>query len=64
MSDGSSLVVLPTLPESDEAEDEELPQLADWELLTPRGLLSAGPNLEWSFKVEVAPARSRGIIPG
>lgn len=54
MSDGSTLLVLPTTPEPDESEDEGLPQLADWELSTPRGLLSAGPNLEWSF----APAKN------
>jgi hypothetical protein len=49
MSDGSTLLILPTPPAPDEAEDEGLPDLADWELLTPRGLLSAGPNLGWSF---------------
>lgn len=50
MSDGSTLLILPTLSEPGEPGDEELPELADWELSTPRGLLSAGPNLEWSFK--------------
>lgn len=54
MSDGSTLLVLPTLPELDEPEDEDLPQLADWELSSPRGLLNAGPTLEWSF----SPAQS------
>jgi hypothetical protein len=54
MSDGSTLLILPTISEPDEPEDEGLPQLADWELLTPRGFLSAGPNLEWSF----TPARN------
>ena len=49
MSDGTSLLVLPTIAEPDEPGDEGLPELADWELSTPRGLLSAGPNLEWSF---------------
>jgi hypothetical protein len=49
MSDGSTLLILPTSPEPDEPEDEGLPKLADWELSTPRGLLSAGPNLTWFF---------------
>ena len=55
MSDGSTLLVLPTSEEadSDEGEDaneeENLPALPDWELTTPRGLLKAGPDLKWSF---------------
>lgn len=49
-SDGSTLSVLPTLPEPDDLGDEGLPELADWELLSPNGLLSAGPGLEWSFE--------------
>jgi hypothetical protein len=49
MSDGSTLLVLPTPSEPEEPEDEGLPQLADWELSTPRGLPSAGPDLQWSF---------------
>jgi hypothetical protein len=49
-SDGSTLLILPTPPEADEPGDEELPELADWELLSPRGLLSAWPGLQWSFK--------------
>ena len=54
MSDGSTLLILPTSQEPDEPEDEGLPKLADWELSTPRGLLSAGPNLTWFF----APAKN------
>ena len=50
MSDGSTLSVLPTIPEPDEPGDEGLPKLADWELLSPRGLLRAGPGLEWSYE--------------
>ncbi len=50
LSDGSSLSVLPTLPEAEEPGEEELPELADWELISPRGLLSAGPGLKWSFQ--------------
>jgi hypothetical protein len=50
LSDGSSLSVLPTTPDPDEPDDEGLPDLADWELLSPIGLLKAGPGLEWSFE--------------
>lgn len=49
MSDGSTLLVLPTTPDPEEVDCPELPALADWELSTPRGLLSAGPDLQWSF---------------
>jgi hypothetical protein len=49
-SDGSTLLILPTPPEEDDPEDEGLPELADWELLSPHGLLSAGPGLQWSFQ--------------
>jgi len=56
LSDGSALIVLPTLPVPDTPEEIalELPQLADWELLTPRGLVSAWPDLKWTFEVETA----------
>jgi hypothetical protein len=50
MSDGSTLLVLPTVQEPDEPEDAGLPKLADWELLSPRGLLRADPGPEWSFE--------------
>ena len=52
MSDGSTLVVLPSAPDTDADEpgDVVLPQLADWELSTPHGLLKAGPDLQWSFE--------------
>jgi hypothetical protein len=53
-SDGSTLLILPTPPEADEPGDEELPELADWELLSPRGLLSAWPGLHWSFQPSAA----------
>jgi hypothetical protein len=50
MSDGSNLLVLPMPAETDDPDTEEpLPRLADWELTTPRGLLKAGPDLEWTF---------------
>jgi hypothetical protein len=55
MSDGSVLVVMPTelAPDeksSDDPEDMELPEIADWELITPGGLLEVGPGCTWSFK--------------
>jgi hypothetical protein len=50
LSDGSSLSVLPAIPHPDEADDQGLPEVADWELLSPNGLLKAGPGLEWSFE--------------
>jgi hypothetical protein len=49
-SDGSALSILPTVEEPNEPGDEGLPELADWELLSPSGLLSAGPGREWSFE--------------
>lgn len=50
MSDGSTLLVVPTIQEPDAPGDERLPELADWELLSPHGLLSAGPGPRWSFE--------------
>jgi hypothetical protein len=55
MSDGSALLILPTLPEPEEPGDEALPELADWELLGPQGLLSAGPGLKWSYNPSPKP---------
>lgn len=49
MSDGSSLLALPQSPQPEASDEADLPELADWELLGPNGLLSAGPHLEWSF---------------
>ena len=49
-SDGSTLLILPAPVEIEELDDESLPELADWELASPDGLLSAGPGLIWSFK--------------
>ena len=56
LSDGSALLILPTLPEAGDSDDESLPALADWELLSPSGLLSAGPGLQWSFAPPADPA--------
>ena len=36
MSDGSAIFVFPIVQEPDAPEDEGLPELADWELLSPR----------------------------
>jgi len=52
LSDGSSLLVLPTPPDPNPPGEEPLAPLADWELLTPRGLISAWPNLKWTYEVE------------
>ena len=49
-TDGSSLRVLPELPEAERPADADLPVLADWELASPAGLLSAGPGRRWSFQ--------------
>ena len=49
-SDGSTLIILPTPSEIDESDGDSLPELADWELISPRGLLSAGPGQQWSFQ--------------
>ena len=61
LSDGSLLSVLPIIPEPDEPEDEGLPELADWELVTPHGLLSAGPGRKWSFEPEKPAAAAREV---
>jgi hypothetical protein len=58
MSDGSAIFVFPIVQEPDAPEDEGLPELADWELLSPRGLLRIGPGLQWSF--EPAEATKQG----
>lgn len=50
-SDGSTFLILPTFPEEEPAEGAVAGiALADWELLTPEGLLSAGPGLKWTFQ--------------
>lgn len=49
LSDGTKFLILPSLPQPDEEEIESLPELADWELISPRGQLSVGPELKWSF---------------
>jgi len=54
-SDASTLLLIPATPEVEEPGDEALPSLADWELSSPAGLLSAGPGLVWSFKPSPGP---------
>ena len=52
-SDGSSVLILPTPPEPDEPGEENLPPLADWELISPHGLLCSDPGLQWAFEPSV-----------
>lgn len=52
LSDGSVLFALPGGPDGADpksSSDPEPPEVADWELLAPRGLLSAWPGLRWTF---------------
>ena len=42
LSDGSMFLILPTAPDASDADD--LPEPADWELLTPTRLLRVGPG--------------------
>lgn len=50
LSDGSALIVLPSVQEPGDPEDRDLPELADWELISPRGFLKVGPGYQWSFE--------------
>jgi hypothetical protein len=50
LSNGTQLTVFPTSPEPDQPGDENLPPLADWELLTPRGFLRVGPGTGWEYE--------------
>jgi hypothetical protein len=60
-SDGSVFYIIPSTKKSDDVrdedlpEDENLPDLADWELISPRGLLSVGPGRTWSFEPRANP---------
>lgn len=58
LSDGSTLYVQPSPPGADDADGDTLPELADWELASPSGLLSAGPGPVWAFK----PSSTRPLI--
>lgn len=59
MSDGGTLSVFPAPPEPDEPADDDLPELADWELSSPQGFLTVGPGLAWSFTSKDQPAASK-----
>jgi hypothetical protein len=50
MSDGKTLVAIPPVQAPSTAEEEGLPEIADWELQTPHGLVSVGPGLHWTLK--------------
>jgi len=45
-SDGSAVSILPT---REPTSDDEYPELASWELLTPHGNLKVGPGGKWEF---------------
>jgi hypothetical protein len=51
LSDGSTVVVIPTPDEPQESPPEgtTLYEMADWELQTPHGTLQVGPGLKWHF---------------
>lgn len=52
LTDGTTLIVFPVA--GDPAPD--LPPVADWELTTPRGVVSVGPGAEWKFDPAAPPA--------
>ncbi len=54
MTDGSALVIFPCDQESWD-KDDELPEVADWELLSPLGCLSVGPGPNWSLEPQDSP---------
>jgi len=47
LSDGSSVIVIPTPTEPAKAESPTAPELADWELRTPHGTARVGPGQKW-----------------
>jgi hypothetical protein len=59
-SDSSSLFVFPTAEEGVEENDETeaLPEIADWELILPDGLLNVGPGPVWSFEPKKTPSEA------
>ncbi|MFO0825822.1 MAG: hypothetical protein U0792_22330 [Gemmataceae bacterium] len=52
LSDGSSVIVIPTPDEPPELVPEGITyyETADWELHTPRGALQVGPGRKWHFE--------------
>jgi hypothetical protein len=63
MTDGSVLVIFPCDQDSC-GKDDELPEVADWELLSPLGCLSVGPGLNWSLEPQDSPPTIDGDRPG
>jgi hypothetical protein len=69
MSDGKIVVIIPqiqaplTAEEEAIAEDEKLPEIADWELQTPQGLFSIGPGLRWTLKPKHDETAKQGESP-
>lgn len=57
LSDGSSVVVIPTPDEPPEPAPEgtTVGELADWVLHTPRGTLEVGPGRKWHFAARTNP---------
>jgi hypothetical protein len=57
LSDGSSVVVIPTPDEPVEPipEGTTVYETADWELHTPRGTLQVGPGRKWHFAARTNP---------
>ncbi|MBA4064378.1 MAG: hypothetical protein C0501_11825 [Isosphaera sp.] len=51
LSDGATVVVIPTRPDEPEPgpDGTPLPDPADWELRAPDGTLAAGPGRRWHF---------------
>ncbi len=56
LSDGSRITILPSAAEPPEPGDEALPEIADWELLSPQGSLKVGPGTKWTFTPAREPA--------
>jgi hypothetical protein len=53
LSDGSSVIAVPTPDEPHEPAPEgaTLYEIADWELRTPHGTLQIGPGMKWHFAI-------------
>jgi hypothetical protein len=49
MSDNSSVLVIPTADEPLPENSPDLPELSDWELETPYGMVRVGPGLKWKY---------------
>jgi len=51
VSDGSTIVIIPTPEESTEPllPEVEFHELSDWEVITPSGRIEVGPGRKWSW---------------